>query len=123
MATGIALCGSGVGTFVMGPISKILVENLGWRGALLSQAGMILLCSLFALAYRPIEPTIVSDIQQDEEELKEKKSLMGESLPSPAFTKPLPEGRFAYSVPNSSHNTWMGTANNTSYPTAAEIFR
>lgn len=121
LATGIALCGSGVGTFVMGPISKILVTEYGWRYALLIQAGMILLCALFAMAYRPIEPTIVSDIQDDE--VPEKKSLIGDSLPSPAFTKPLPEGRFAYSVPNSSHNTWMGTANNTTYPTAAEIFR
>lgn len=46
---------------------------------------------------------------------------MGDSLHSPAFKTP--EGRFAYSVPNSSHSTWIGTANNTNYPTAAEIFK
>lgn len=39
------------------------------------------------------------------------------------FTKPLPEGRFAYSVPNSVHNTWIGASSNTHYPTAAEVFR
>lgn len=39
LATGIALCGSGVGTFVMGPISNYLIEKLGWRNALLIQAG------------------------------------------------------------------------------------
>lgn len=39
------------------------------------------------------------------------------------YTKPLPEGRFAYSVPNSVHNTWIGANNNTQYPTAAEVFR
>lgn len=82
---------------------------------------MILLCGVFGQAYRPIEPTVVSDTK--EEELPEKKFLMNDGLPSPAFTKVLPEGRFAYSVPNSSHNTWMGTANNTSYPTAAEVFK
>lgn len=82
---------------------------------------MILLCGIFAIAYRPIEPTVVSDSKEDD--LLEKKSLMSEGLPSPAFTKVLPEGRFAYSVPSSSHNTWMGTANNTTYPTAAEIFK
>jgi MFS transporter, MCT family, solute carrier family 16 (monocarboxylic acid transporters), member 14 len=81
---------------------------------------MILLCALFGLAYLPIEPTVISDSKEDE--IYEKKSLMGD-IPTPAFTKVLPEGRFAYSVPNSSHNTWMGTANNTSYPTAAEIFK
>lgn len=82
---------------------------------------MILLCALFGLAYLPIEPVIISDSKEDE--VYEKKSLMAH-LPTPhGFSKVLPEGRFAYSVPNSSHNTWMGTANNTSYPTAAEIFK
>lgn len=70
------------------------------------------------LAYLPIEPTVISDVNDEE---KEKKSLMGDSLHSPAFKTP--EGRFAYSVPNSSHSTWIGTANNTNYPTAAEIFK
>lgn len=121
LATGIALCGSGVGTFVMGPISNMLIKSLGWRGALLTQGGMILMCAFFALAYRPIEPTVVSEIKE-EEEAREKK-LLKEFPQTPAFTRPLPEGRFSYSVPNSSHNTWMGTANNTSYPTAAEIFK
>lgn len=39
LATGIALCGSGVGTFIMAPISTLLIEELGWRYALLIQAG------------------------------------------------------------------------------------
>lgn len=82
---------------------------------------MILLCGIFGQAYRPIEPTVVSDTKEDDP--LERKALMNDGLPSPAFTKVLPEGRFAYSVPNSSHNTWMGTANNTTYPTAAEVFK
>lgn len=41
LATGIALCGSGVGTFIMAPISTYLIENFGWRNALLTQAGKI----------------------------------------------------------------------------------
>jgi hypothetical protein len=73
---------------------------VGWRNSLLIQAGMILMCSFFALAYRPIEPTIVTDMK-DEDEILEKKSLTGDALPSPGF-KPFPaEGRFAYSMPNS----------------------
>lgn len=39
LATGIALCGSGVGCFIMAPISQLLIEKFGWRGALLCQAG------------------------------------------------------------------------------------
>jgi MFS transporter, MCT family, solute carrier family 16 (monocarboxylic acid transporters), member 14 len=39
LATGIALCGSGVGTFILAPISTHLIEVYGWRNALLMQAG------------------------------------------------------------------------------------
>lgn len=39
LATGIALCGSGIGCFVMAPISTYLIETYGWRNALLTQAG------------------------------------------------------------------------------------
>lgn len=39
LATGIAVCGSGIGTFVLAPLNAILVENHGWRVTLLVQAG------------------------------------------------------------------------------------
>lgn len=39
LATGIAVCGSGIGAFLLAPISDVLVKNFGWRGALLFQAG------------------------------------------------------------------------------------
>ena len=39
LATGIAVCGSGIGTFVMAPLVSSLVEWYGWRGAMMVQAG------------------------------------------------------------------------------------
>lgn len=39
LATGIAVCGSGIGAFLLAPISDVLVKRFGWRGALLFQAG------------------------------------------------------------------------------------
>lgn len=39
LATGIAVCGSGIGTFIFAPFSTYLIETVGWRGALLIQAG------------------------------------------------------------------------------------
>lgn len=39
LATGIAVCGSGIGAFLLAPISDLLVKQFGWRGALLFQAG------------------------------------------------------------------------------------
>lgn len=111
LATGISLCGSGVGTFIMAPVSTMLINALGWRDALLVQAGMILLCAFFGLAFRPIKPIQVTVSNEPEKE----KILRPE-------VKALPDSRLAYSVPNSVHNTWMGAISNTQYPTAAEIF-
>jgi MFS transporter, MCT family, solute carrier family 16 (monocarboxylic acid transporters), member 14 len=39
LATGIALCGSGVGTFVLAPVSKMMIEQFEWRTTLQIQAG------------------------------------------------------------------------------------
>ena len=47
LATGIAVCGSGIGTFLMAPFCTMLIENFGWRGALLIQAGE----SLYYIVY------------------------------------------------------------------------
>lgn len=39
LATGIAVCGSGIGTSIMGPICEMIIESLGWQGMLRVQAG------------------------------------------------------------------------------------
>lgn len=117
LATGIAMCGSGVGTFIFAPLTSVLIQNIGWRGTLVVQAGIILSCILLGALFRPLKPIQVT-IDDEDEDLDQKERM----LPV-VFTKPLPEGRFAYSVPNSAHNTWIGASSNTHYPTAAEVFR
>jgi MFS family permease len=39
LATGIAVCGSGFGTFLMEPLCTLFVSSYGWRGTMLIQAG------------------------------------------------------------------------------------
>ena len=34
LATGIAVCGSGIGTFIFGPFTRILLDEYGWKGKL-----------------------------------------------------------------------------------------
>lgn len=114
LATGISMCGSGVGTMVFAPINSKIIAAFEWRGALLVQSGIILLCSLLSLFFLPLKPVEVS-IEEDTEDVEKMQPFI--------FTKQLPEGRYAFSVPNSAHTTWMGASINTHYPTAAEVFR
>lgn len=117
LATGIAMCGSGVGTFIMAPFSSYLIERLGWRGALVAQACIILFCAVCGAMFRPLKSVQIT-IEPDKDDPEDRERM----LPV-VFTKPLAEGRYAFSVPNSSHNTWIGAVSNTRYPTAAEVFR
>ncbi|XP_065075123.1 monocarboxylate transporter 5 [Ochlerotatus camptorhynchus] len=54
LATGIAVCGSGLGTFIFAPVTDILIKSLGWQGALLVMAGIVLGCCLFGAMFRPL---------------------------------------------------------------------
>jgi len=55
MATGVSVCGSGIGTFVFAPVGSFLVENYGWRGANIIIGGIILNGIVFGLTYRPLK--------------------------------------------------------------------
>ncbi|XP_053682690.1 monocarboxylate transporter 12 isoform X2 [Sabethes cyaneus] len=55
LATGIAVCGSGLGTFIFAPVTEILVTNLGWQNALLVMAVIVLGTSLFGAMFRPLK--------------------------------------------------------------------
>ncbi|KAJ0183184.1 hypothetical protein K1T71_001160 [Dendrolimus kikuchii] len=129
LATGLALCGSGVGTFAIAPLTNELETNFGWRYTILIHAAMLLLCIIFGGMFRPIKPVRVTladqpeedDVARRHEEAVEKLNSMlklhskldsGISMP--------PEMRFTNKV---SPHTWMGVANNTRYPTAEEVFR
>jgi MCP family monocarboxylic acid transporter-like MFS transporter 14 len=52
LATGIGVCGSGIGTFMFAPITTALIESLGWRTALLCQGAIVFSSVVFGLLYR-----------------------------------------------------------------------
>ncbi|CAN7982454.1 unnamed protein product [Ixodes hexagonus] len=54
-ATGIAVCGSGIGGFLMAPCCQVLVNTFGWRGSFLILAGLTLNCCVVGALFRPIE--------------------------------------------------------------------
>eukprot|EP00095_Tigriopus_kingsejongensis_P002022 snap_masked-scaffold1627_size33010-processed-gene-0.3 protein:Tk02022 transcript:snap_masked-scaffold1627_size33010-processed-gene-0.3-mRNA-1 annotation:"monocarboxylate transporter" len=70
LATGISVCGSGVGTFLFAPFATYLIANVGWKGANLIFAGFCLSCSIFGALMRPLELEIVDkrDLDYDDED-------------------------------------------------------
>ncbi|XP_053604304.1 monocarboxylate transporter 12 isoform X2 [Plodia interpunctella] len=64
LATGIAVCGSGLGTFLFPPITEALIETYGWRGAMGIIGAFILNCVPLGMMFRPVperRPTPATD--------------------------------------------------------------
>ncbi|XP_012158740.1 monocarboxylate transporter 12 [Ceratitis capitata] len=64
LATGIAVCGSGFGTFVFAPLTENLIGSFGWRGAMLIIGGIVLNCIIFGALFRPLEPPKPSKVHK-----------------------------------------------------------
>lgn len=54
LATGIAVCGSGFGTFTFAPFANYLLEHFDWKNSNLILAGLILNCGVFGALMRPL---------------------------------------------------------------------
>ncbi|XP_041373323.1 monocarboxylate transporter 4-like [Gigantopelta aegis] len=54
-ATGIAVCGSGIGTFIFAPLGEYLLEEYGWKGCNVLMAGIILNCVVCGAVFRPLD--------------------------------------------------------------------
>lgn len=138
LATGIAVCGSGIGTFIFAPFSNYLIESVGWRGTLLVQAGLILNCAIFGAMFRPLEPVkvkISNTIDEvDFEKEKETPKSETEKLPLLLRIKLARDSLQAESMQNLDHeieitaaenvidgNHHLKVNNNNMYPTAIEV--
>ena len=66
LATGISVCGSGVGTFVFAPLGTYLLEQYGWKGANIIFAALCLQCAVFGALMRPLSVDVV--VKEDEED-------------------------------------------------------
>ncbi|KAI6173251.1 MFS domain-containing protein [Aphelenchoides besseyi] len=94
LATGITVCGAGVGTFVFSRIISYLIVRFNWRTVFLIYAGVVILCVPCGALYRPIafEP-----IYEDEEDEKKKVKAVDQA---PTITSTngsvKPEGNFLH---------------------------
>ncbi|KHN71045.1 Monocarboxylate transporter 12 [Toxocara canis] len=68
LATGMAVCGAGIGTVIFAPISEALVRLFSWRFVFLAYTGFVLLCVGCGVVFRPLKFVPVED---EEIEVKE----------------------------------------------------
>ncbi|XP_076856326.1 monocarboxylate transporter 12-B isoform X1 [Brachyhypopomus gauderio] len=54
LAYGIAMSGSGIGTFILAPVVQLLIEHYSWRGALLILGGLVSNLCVCGALLRPI---------------------------------------------------------------------
>jgi len=73
LATGIAVCGSGIGTFVFAPLTNALLTEYSWKGTVLIEAGILLNCILCGMVFRPL--SIPEKPDAEEEALEEEKPM------------------------------------------------
>ncbi|KPJ17130.1 Monocarboxylate transporter 5 [Papilio machaon] len=95
LATGIAVCGSGVGTFSFAPLASILLQQFGsWQNANLLLAGLILNCAVFGALMRPLVYPKTSGQKPLLQRMAEEKRLQMErgSIGGSYFVVQLPDG-------------------------------
>ncbi|XP_028165845.1 monocarboxylate transporter 12 isoform X7 [Ostrinia furnacalis] len=95
LATGIAVCGSGVGTFSFAPLASILLNEFGsWQNANLLLAGLILNCAVFGALMRPLVYPKSSGEKPLLQRMAEEKRLQMErgSIGGSYFMVQLPDG-------------------------------
>lgn len=66
-ATGLAVCGAGIGSAVFAPLINWLIMTLKWRGAMLVISLIVLSCALFGCLFRPL-PFDTDDEEVDDED-------------------------------------------------------
>lgn len=94
LATGIAVCGSGFGTFAFAPLATYLLEEYGWKHALLIFAGLILNCAIFGAMMRPLTYPKKKKVKPLMQRMYEEKQLQLErgSFAGSHFMVQLPDG-------------------------------
>ncbi|KFD71499.1 hypothetical protein M514_06367 [Trichuris suis] len=65
LATGIAVAGSGFGTFVFAPLTTALLEHYGWKGTLWILSGMVANCGVFGALLWPLRQSKASATSQE----------------------------------------------------------
>jgi len=69
LATGISVCGSGVGTFLFAPIANHLISMSTWQTSNLIFGAICLLCILCGAAMRPLQVEVEQAVEEERKDL------------------------------------------------------
>ena len=72
IAIGIAVCGTGIGTFAVAPLTNALLSEYSWKGTTLIEAGILLNCIMCGMIFRPLN--VGNETHEDKERVNEKAS-------------------------------------------------
>ncbi|XP_033217272.1 monocarboxylate transporter 9 isoform X2 [Belonocnema kinseyi] len=79
LANGLCISGSAIGSIILPPLLRVLLEEYGYRGAVLITGAITLNVWASALLYDPVEkhlvPAKVTEIEEDEEEEEEENNV------------------------------------------------
>ena len=89
-ATGLSVCGSGVGTFLIAPLTETLVREYGgWRGATVVLAGLVLNMCVCGALYRDLEWTIKKRTKKKTKKLRKRNSTVSDNSQVSSTSKSL----------------------------------
>lgn len=74
-ATGLSVCGSGIGTFIFAPLTQILIDEYGWRGTTLILSGVFLNMTVCGMLMRDLEWTTYKSKQKAKALRKQRNKL------------------------------------------------
>lgn len=63
LATGISLCGAGVGCVIVPSILTLILQEFGWRFTFIIKGIILALCGICTLAFKPLKPTTLEASQ------------------------------------------------------------
>ncbi|XP_066592508.1 monocarboxylate transporter 9-like [Prorops nasuta] len=87
-ATGLSVCGSGIGTFIFAPVTHYLLAEYGWRGTTLILAGLFLNLAVCGCLMRDLEwtTTRARAKTQERKKIREKKRTKMQSSSADSFS-------------------------------------
>jgi len=71
--TGLAICGSGLGTFLFAPLTQYLINAVGWKYSMLIMSGICLCNCCFAVCFKPLNSTQPAGEGEEYDQLDQEK--------------------------------------------------